>query len=31
MKSGYLSFNFSPSFDLVYEYTEFNISDLKNK
>ena len=30
MKSGYLSFNFSP-FDLVYKYLEFNTSCLKNK
>lgn len=30
-KSGYLSFNFSSSFDLVYKYMEFNISCLKNK
>lgn len=31
MKSGYLSFNFSPSFDLVYKYLEFNTSCLTNK
>ena len=30
-KSGYLHFNFSSSFDLVYKYMEFNISCLKNK
>ena len=29
--AGYLSFNFSSSFDLVYKYMEFNISCLKNK
>lgn len=30
-KSGYLSFNFNSSLDLVYKYMELNISCLKNK
>lgn len=29
MKLGYMSFNFSPSIDLLYEYMEFRFSCLK--